>query len=230
MKIYYAKISELTEEEMHVAMQLLPKERIAKIKKSKQKKNQIQSFAAGLLLEYGLQKEGLTSAAVTFLKNADGKPYIKEYPNLYYNLSHSKDYVAIVVDEQPVGIDIEYMRIGYQKLVKRFFSEEEVQALEADWSDEAFTKLWTRKESYLKATGYGMRMPLDGFSTLGKQVQINEKMPNEMIENSAVYYLESVQLEEGYWLSVCRKNVPGVGVESAMVPEIVDLKGILKKV
>lgn len=225
MKLYYAKIDVLSEEEMRSAMQLLPKERIEKIERTKQKKNQLQSIWAGLLLEYGLQEQGLKGKELTFLKNEDGKPYIAEYPGLYYNLSHSKEYVALVMDEYPVGIDVEGLRVGYQKLVSRFFAEDEIASLRDSWSDQLFTKLWTRKESYLKSTGYGMRMPLKGFSTLGEQVQVNEQMSDEMLDD-AVYYLASASLEENYWLSVCRKDVP-VEIFS---PKQVDLKRILKKV
>lgn len=230
MKLYYAKISTLTEEEMQKAMQFLPAERKEKIERTGQKKNQLQSIYAGLLLEYALQEQGITGSELTFLKNADGKPYIAEYPGFFYNLSHSVDYVALVTDAQPVGIDVEGLRTGYQKLANRFFSEEEVRALQECWSDRLFTKIWTRKESYLKATGYGMRMPLQGFSTLEEQVQMNACMPEEMCEENAGYYLASVPLEDDYWLSVCRKNVPPVIGREILSPEQVDLKSILKKV
>jgi len=224
LKIYYAKINEFSDAEMQQAMQLLPEERVERLKRVKIKKNQIQSISAGLLLEYALSRQGLSSRELTFLKNADGKPYIAECPMLHYNLSHARDYVALVIDEQPVGIDVEGLRIGYQKLVERFFSVDEVQFLQECWSDERFTKLWTRKESYLKATGYGMRMPLDGFSTLEERALTNEKMCEGMIEADAVYYLASQPLEEGYWLSVCRKNEPLV-LEQGILPLIkVDLK------
>lgn len=229
MKTYYAKIGELSEEEMQKALQILPRERIEKIERNRQKNNRLQSIWAGVLLEYALQEVGITGANLTFLKNADGKPYIKEYSEFYYNLSHSREYVALVVDDCPVGIDVEGIRVGYQKLVTRFFAEEEIEILQKQWSDELFTKLWTRKESYLKATGYGMRMPLNGFSTVEEQVQLNDKMNGEMIED-AVYYLASVSLDDSYWLSVCRKNMPVPTDVEVLVPEQVDLKRFLKKV
>ena len=230
MKVHYAKISALTEEEMQIALSILPKERIEKIERTKQKKSQLQSIWAGLLLECVLREHDLQSKELTFQKNADGKPYIAEYPKLYYNLSHSKEYVALVLDEQPVGIDVESLRIGYQKLVDRFFAEEEVATLKKEWDNQRFTKIWTRKESYLKATGYGMRMPLNGFSTLEESVKINEHMYSEMIEERADYYLASTQLPGNYWLSVCRKNEPVVAAGEVLAPEFADVKRILKKV
>lgn len=226
MKIYYAKISGLSEEEMQRALPLLPRERLEKIERTKQKKSQVESICAGLLLEYALQEQDLKGAELTFLKNADGKPYIAEYPELFYNLSHSKEYVALVMDEHPVGVDVEGLRMGYQKLVNRFFAEDEVTALQERWSDQLFTKLWTRKESYLKATGFGMRMPLNGFSTLQEQIQVNGNMPDEMLSD-VPYYLASAQLEEDYWLTVCRKAVPVTILQEAFSPVQVDLKRML---
>jgi len=211
-------------------MQLLPKERLERIERTKLKKSQLESVSAGLLLEYALRERGLRSKELTFLKNADGKPYILGYPEFHYNLSHTKEYVALITDKHPVGIDVEGLRVGYQKLVERFFSEEERQLLAYAWSDEVFTKLWTRKESYLKASGFGMRMPLDGFSVLGEQVSINEKMDSSMIESGEVYYLASQPLSEGYWLSVCRKAEPVLSDGSMLVLEQVDLLEFLKRV
>jgi len=229
LKIYYAKISELLEEEIQRAMFLLPKERIEKVMRTKPKKNQLQSIYAGLLLEYALNAIGVSGKELTFQKNADGKPSIKELPEFHYNLSHSKEYVALVVDTQAVGIDVERVRTGYQKLVTRFFSAEEESYLLDNWDDMLFTKFWTRKESYLKVTGYGMRMPLDAFSTLGSYVEINEKMPNEMIEKDTKFYLESIRMDEDYWLSVCRKNEPVAFFEERSILNQVDIKGFLEK-
>lgn len=240
MKIYYAGIVGLTEEERNEALALLPQVRIDKIEKSKSEKNQMESITAGLLLEYALQERGISGKDLTFLKNEEGKPYLKEYPEICYNLSHSGDYVALAVDEQPVGIDIEKPRKDKQKLVRRFFSEEEAKALEEQWSDALFTKLWTRKESFIKAVGLGMRMPLEGFSTLGEQVKINEKMPAEMMQPDEMYYLASFPLKDGYWLSVCGRNqaIEAVSAEAAIAeaagddggPVEVDLKRIMKRV
>ncbi|MBR5565590.1 MAG: 4'-phosphopantetheinyl transferase superfamily protein [Roseburia sp.] len=230
MKIYYAKIPVFSAEEMQQCMEILPKERAERIGKIKLEKSSIQSVAAGLLLEHALSEHGMQGKNLTFLKNTDGKPFIAEYPEFHYNLSHSKEYVVLVVDECPVGIDIEELRMGYQKLATRFFSLEEVAVLKEHWSDDLFTKLWTRKESYLKATGFGMRMPIDGFSILEEQVRVNEKMPQSMIEAGVIYYLSSMPVGTDSWLSVCRKGKTVLLEQDDTPLQEVDLKEILKKV
>lgn len=215
---------------MQQIMEILPKERAERIEKIRLEKSRLQSVAAGLLLEYALGEFGMQGKNLTFLKNADGKPSIAEYPDFHYNLSHSKEYAVLVTDECPVGIDIEELRTGYQRLAARFFSLEEAEVLKEHWSDDLFTKLWTRKESYLKAAGFGMRMPLDGFSILEEQVRINEKMPQSMIEPGTVYYLTSMPFLTDSWLSICRKGRSVVLEQDDMLLQEVNLKEILKKV
>ena len=204
MKIYYTKIEQLPETE--AILKILPQERAERIKRMKAEKSRQQSMAAGLLLEYGLREMGFQGKKLTFLKNPDGKPYIKELPEFYYSLSHSGEYAALVIDEYPVGIDIEETKERSRKLAERFFSDEEKEVLLNQWSDEAFTRFWTRKESFLKATGFGMRMPLDGFSTVKERVEVNEKMTAGMVDTADAYYIESIALADGMWLSVCRKD------------------------
>ena len=225
MKIYYTKMTDLSETEKEKAFAILPAERVERIRKRKTWKSQMQSLAAGLLLEYALHQIGLSGKDLTFLKNQDGKPYIKEMPQFFYNLSHSGEYVALVMDEYAVGIDIEREHKQSRKLAERFFAEEEKAALRENWSEDAFTKVWTRKESFLKVTGFGMRMPLNGFSVVEKQVQINEKMPADMVNVNDAYYIASYCLNEDCWLSVCRKEK---SIPKAAEPERIEWKEVIK--
>ena len=207
MKIYYARTDALVKESMFSrALKMLPDSRLEKLSRIKPDTARIQCVAAGILLEIGLRDYSICGKNVTFLKNSDGKPYILEYPNLHYNLSHSGEYVALVMADCAVGIDIEKVRYGQERLVKRFFSKEEAECLLESFSDLAFTKTWTRKEAFIKAKGIGMRMPLAGFSTITDVVKLNEEMPEEMQTEIITYYLNSYQINEEYWISVCQEG------------------------
>ena len=207
MKIYYARTDILVNEDViSSAMELLPECRLQKLNRMKSNQSRIQCIAAGLLLEYGLREYGICGKNVTFHENRDGKPSILEHPELHFNLSHSGEYVALVMSSVPVGIDIEKLRSGQEKLVKRFFSEEEAKWLMEGFDDAAFTKMWTRKEAFIKARGIGMRMPLDSFSTTTDVIEINDKMPVEMRTDYVIHYVKSHQINEEYWLSVCQEE------------------------
>ena len=91
----------------------------------------------------------------TFLYNEYGAPSIKNGP--YFSISHCKSGIAVAVSKQPIGIDIETVRPLKVDLVKKTMNplEEEVIFFDTqpDW---AFTRLWTRKEAFLKMKGTGI--------------------------------------------------------------------------
>ena len=142
----------------------------------------------------------------------NGKPYLGtgqgERLPLMFNLSHSGTYVAAAFGTEDVGVDVELIRTGKQKIAQRFFAEDERKYLEKCWTDEAFTGIWTRKEAYIKAVGTGIAMSLDSFSTMEEQV--------------GEYYLKTWNVERDVWLSVCRK---GSAIERCL-PEKIALEQV----
>ena len=91
----------------------------------------------------------------TFLYNEYGAPSIKNGP--YFSISHCKSGIAVAVSKQPIGIDIETVRPLKVDLVKKTMNPLEQEVIffdtQPDW---AFTRLWTRKEAFLKMKGTGI--------------------------------------------------------------------------
>lgn len=90
---------------------------------------------------------------------------------LSFNLSNTRSLVGIAVARcnDEVGLDIEEgdRATAWMEIAARFFSRRELAALEslpADRRQRRFFDLWTLKESYIKARGKGLSMPLDAFS------------------------------------------------------------------
>ena len=115
---------------------------------------------------------GIDPYDVRFNRDSYGKPYISSLINpqlLSFNLSHSNDFVACVVCKQKrVGVDIEFMRKGfnYLNLAKNAFAPEEFQELvkcSPQLSIRRFFMLWTCKEAFVKALGVGLSARLDSF-------------------------------------------------------------------
>lgn len=211
MEIYIANVGELKEEKVFCALQgKITEERRRRIEKCRRQEDKIRGLGAGLLLEYGLNRLGLSLLPGNryervFLETGEnGKPYLRGREEVCFNLSHSGDYAAAVFASSAVGIDIEEIRQDGEKIVKRFFREEEQRYLtEARWENcrkKKFTELWTRKESYMKAVGGGMKIPMDSFSVLGDRVisDFDEGQQNE-------FFLRTYDTPEGYCLSVCGK-------------------------
>lgn len=122
------------------------------------KYSQNKSIISNKFLIDTLQKEGY-NFPFTINKEPKGKPYFLHNKNIHFSISHTKDYIAIVISPSRVGIDIESLREVKMDLVQRFFHPNEMSYLinqNADCVDKAFTQLWTIKEAYVKMTGTGI--------------------------------------------------------------------------
>jgi len=100
-----------------------------------------------------------------------GKPEIApdQRAGVEFNVSHSRDTALIAVGRRTLGVDLEAIddQTPRDDLARRFFSERECRdyfSLPADYRREAFYRLWTCKEAYIKATGEGLSLPLGQFS------------------------------------------------------------------
>lgn len=113
----------------------------------------------------------------TFLVNDFGRPRIAdrhgEACRLSFNISHTRGLIALgITRDRAIGIDVEHVgtREISRGIAERYFSRAEAADLEqvADqrWQ-ERFFEYWTFKESYMKARGMGLSIPLDSFSFHG---------------------------------------------------------------
>ena len=107
-----------------------------------------------------------------FREGAQGKPALvlaADQSPLAFNLSHSHEAALIAVTlNREIGVDIEYMKpdFDWQSIVENFFAPGEIarlNALPSTVQRAAFFACWTRKESYIKAKGGGLSIPLREF-------------------------------------------------------------------
>ena len=158
--VYLTNISNLPDPAvLPQIMEGLWEERKDKILRYKYAENRKQSLGAGLLLKWALERHGAAAENIKYGPN--GKP---ELDGVYFNLSHSEEWVACAISQQSVGCDVEKIGPVNERIAKRFFSENEVRyldALEGEKKQEEFFRLWTMKESYMKMTGEGMTLGLD---------------------------------------------------------------------
>ena len=114
-------------------------------------------LAAGLLLRHTLALLGADEAAV--VTDRYGKPYLPGGPA--FSLSHSGDYVLCAVADRAVGCDVQRMAGFKERVAKRCLTPEEYADVLAQPDPAArFYRYWTLKESYVKALGLGLRLPL----------------------------------------------------------------------
>ena len=87
--------------------------------------------------------------------NEYGKPSFHLSPltfHLYFSISHCKAGIAVAIDDQPIGIDIESIRHAHEDIIERTMNAAE----RAGMDDRKFTRLWTQKEAFVKRTGEGI--------------------------------------------------------------------------
>ncbi len=149
------------------------------------------SLGAGILLDRGLREYGLREAYVRIGQKKNEKPYLIDYPQIHFNLSHSENMVLAVFADAEVGCDIEYIKKADLELAKRFFCPEEyefIAGLEGEKQDNAFYQIWTMKESFLKATGMGMELPLNAFGFYLTQGKIKVSQSYDPWEYDVLQY------------------------------------------
>lgn len=113
------------------------------------------------LLAYAVRQHWGLSQLPPIARTEGGKPYFPTHPQYHFNLSHSGCFALCVLDDQPVGADIEVIRPHHPNLAQRICSREELDWLNAQ-SDLtiALCQLWTAKEALVKYHGIGLTVPL----------------------------------------------------------------------
>jgi 4'-phosphopantetheinyl transferase len=139
---------------------------------------------------------------ITINKTKQGKPYLADYPELAFNLSHSAEQMLVAFAWNcRVGIDVEQCksRANLNGLVNKCFAEPEKSywnQLPDNEKHQAFYRFWTRKEAFVKATGHGIVLGLD-------QCVVNTANPVEFTSvpvqcgKASIWSIQDLELGEG---------------------------------
>ncbi|WP_113925698.1 4'-phosphopantetheinyl transferase family protein [Cognataquiflexum aquatile] len=144
---------------------------------------------------------GREPKSVEFEVNEFNKPKIRNQENIHFNTSHSGDWLVFIFSNNPCGIDIEGINpdFDYKSILEMSFHPDEIDFIQkSNQPVNQFFKIWTIKESILKAEGTGLMDNLNELNTL----QDFTKLPS----NTDTWYTKSLLIEEDYWCSLCFKN------------------------
>ncbi|MDO4324493.1 MAG: 4'-phosphopantetheinyl transferase superfamily protein [bacterium] len=100
-------------------------------------------------------------------KGKHGKPYLADYPELFFNISHTAGSVWLALDEEEIGIDAEHIRPVKESVIEKVLSpqeKEQYRRCPLESRNILFFRFWTLKESFLKAIGIGITVPLSSVS------------------------------------------------------------------
>jgi len=155
IKVYYFDISLLSD---CIDVNSIKIENIKnEILKYKEDKDRLASYYAWTKL-ISILKDEYNINSFDIKKNEHNKAYLKNN-ELYFNISHSNNMIAIIISDLECGIDIEMVdnKKDHDKLSKKILNEKEL----IDYNNskdklDFLIKMWTIKESYLKMLGTGI--------------------------------------------------------------------------
>ena len=208
IRVYIADISALKETSVFERfLGQVPEYRQKKAMSFKFPKGKMQSLGVGLLLQMACRDAGFDGADNHIAYGENGKPYLVDFPDVHFNLSHSGERVMCVISPFEVGCDVEMIKGDRGKLAERFFKPEEsawIKHFETlDAQSEAFYRLWTLKECYMKVTGRGLSLMPDMFAL---HVDENENVSLFHDGDRPEYSFREIDLHDGYRYAYCIKN------------------------
>ena len=143
---------------------------------------------------------------LNFLSNPAGKPYLLTHPDIRFNISHTKDMVAITVNlYRNIGVDIEKcVPLGsLNKIAKKIMSSFEYNCFEALNEEERlplFYKCWVRKEAVVKAWGRGIDDNLNQLDVSGHHPSSDDE------QGEKEWTIKDFTLPDGYVGAVCAEG------------------------
>jgi 4'-phosphopantetheinyl transferase len=135
---------------------------------------------------------------------SNGKPRLVDATDLRFNVSHAEDTALYAIASGvEVGIDIEatMRNVDVDGVARHAFSANECEGLAAlapDARREAFFRIWTRKEAYVKARGEGLSYPTRSF-TVSCAGADNALLDDERDENArARWHVSDIEAPPGF--------------------------------
>lgn len=117
-------------------------------------------FAYALLKQCLFQQFGISD--YTIKTGEYGKPYLAEYPEIKFNLSHCSNLAVCGISDNEIGVDAELVR-KYNPNAMRIFTPEERRFVETSLRPEyEFFRIWTLKEALGKYGGQGIFSGVSG--------------------------------------------------------------------
>lgn len=165
LKVYYTRISEQEEKPGAFWARWVDADTYMAAQEFKSRKARMAKLLGEGMLRCLLRSGwALEERDYRFVKGPYGKPYIEGLPfPLYFNISHSGDYVVCALSDREVGIDIEKKAEARMAVAHRYFYPDEVCTLETlsgPLQGELFYRFWVIKESFVKYTGMGLSAAL----------------------------------------------------------------------
>ncbi|MBC8556439.1 4'-phosphopantetheinyl transferase family protein [Jutongia hominis] len=145
---------------------LLPMERKEKALRYRNLIDRNNCVISYIMLKIALKEcFGITKFTMKYDEN--GKPYLLEYPDIFFSISHCVYGCVVAVADELIGVDIQNVIPFSYNVAERVCCSEELNVLTNSRNQTIdFIRMWTIKESYLKMIGEGIVGDLKSVNTL----------------------------------------------------------------
>ena len=172
--------------------------RISKYKKVERLKSSI----IGEILLNGLLKENYNCdyENLIFSLNDNNKPYIKD-KKIFYNISHSYNYIITAISDYEIGVDIEKIRKTSIKTINYFATLKEKQYILSNTQniEKRLFEIYTLKEAYFKMKGTDLSKM--------KSIEFTIINHNNIYCNDESVSLKLIDNLKGYMVAICEKKI-----------------------
>lgn len=202
--VYVADTDDLKDESRFLRLYLsMPEYRRRKIDAMRFDKDKRLSLGVGLLLSRALRDWGIDCPEPEIGYSIHQKPFLTQFPNLHFNLSHSEERVMCAISDCEIGCDVELVTPIDLNIAKKFFFASEFESI-ANHPDgtsryDIFFRFWTLKESFMKVTGLGFYLNLSDFCV---EFQNDNIVVCQSVDD-ADYTFREYSLENDYKYAIC---------------------------
>ena len=136
-----------------------------------------------------------------------GKPRLEGHPEIHFNISHCAACAACALGDAPVGIDVENRFPWKESLAARIchpLERERLRKLEPEEQEQWLNRIWSRKESYLKYLGTGIRRDLREFQVWEEEEGQESACQKHRIDGETCFFRETQN--SLYTLTVCGRE------------------------
>ena len=193
--VYVASLNDCINNVSSKAFELLANSSKAYVYKQIQKKDQYRTAIAEILLKMIFINE-LNLRGIYFDRTRGGVLFSKNWKNYFFSISHSENYIIVIVSNFKVGIDIQFMNKNMIKIADRFFYPEEIEYVYRieEKIEEHFYEVWTKKESYYKYMNHKLHSNFLSINTMQDVGRTMEKF-------------NTIIVKDNYMLTICTTEV-----------------------
>lgn len=190
--IWYSAMDNIGSETINSYREALPVAMQEEIARFRQEKDRRSRILARTMINLYLEQTEQARTPLAFELDEFKKPHLPNGP--CFNISHSGNYVMVGFGSYPVGVDIEEKRtIDWELITSHFHEAERAYIALHENKEDAFYRVWARKEAYLKAIGVGI---LKGLNTVNALEEV-------LADEQGGWRLYDADIAPGYASAVC---------------------------